>query len=42
VFSRFEVATQPAFAIVTADGEVQTLFGSADGALLDSLISDAL
>lgn len=42
VFARFEVPTQPAFAIVTADGEVQTLFGSADEALLDSLISDAV
>lgn len=42
MFSRFEVATQPAFAIVRPDGEVQTLFGSADEALLDSLISDAL
>jgi len=41
VFSRFEVPTQPAFAIIYPDGEVQTLFGSADEALLDSLISDA-
>jgi len=42
VFSRFEVPTQPAFAIIYPDGEVQTLFGSADEALLDSLITQAL
>ncbi len=42
VFTRFEVPTQPAFALVLPDGEVQTLFGAADEALLDSLISDAL
>ena len=42
MFSRFEVATQPAIAIIRPDGEVQTLFGAADEALLDSLITDAL
>lgn len=42
MFARFEVATQPAFAIVHPDGEVQTLFGAADDALLDSLITKAL
>ena len=42
VFARFEVPTQPAFALVREDGEVQLLFGAADEALLDSLISDAL
>lgn len=42
VFARFEVPTQPAFAIVRPDGEVQTLFGAADDAILDSLIEDAL
>jgi hypothetical protein len=42
VFARFEVPTQPALAIIRPDGEVQTLFGAADDALLDSLIADAL
>jgi hypothetical protein len=42
VFARFEVPTQPAFAIIRPDGEVQTLYGSADEELLDSLIGAAL
>lgn len=42
MFARFEVPTQPAFAIIRPDGEVQTLFGAADDTLLDSLITDAL
>lgn len=42
MFSRFRVAGQPAFAIVTPDGEVELLLGSADEALLDSLIEQAL
>lgn len=42
MFARFEVPTQPAFAIVYPDGEVQTLFGAANEELLDSLIDAAL
>jgi peroxiredoxin len=42
VFTRFGVTSQPAIAIVRPDGEVQTLFGAADDALLDSLIADAI
>jgi hypothetical protein len=42
VFTRFDVATQPALALILPSGEVQTLYGAADDALLDSLISDAL
>ena len=42
VFTRFDVATQPAFSLILPSGEVQTLYGAADDALLDSLISDAL
>lgn len=42
MFTRFGVASQPAFAIVRPDGEVQTLLGAADEAFLDSLIEDAL
>ena len=42
VFARFEIPTQPAFALVFPDGEVQVLFGAADPDLLDSLISKAI
>ena len=42
MFARFEVPTQPAFAIIHPDGEVQTLYGAADEELIDSLIDDAL
>ena len=42
MFARFQIAGQPALAIIRPDGEVQTLLGAADDALLDSLISDAL
>jgi len=42
VFTRFGVASQPAFAIVRPDGEVQTLLGAADEEFLDTLIEDAL
>jgi len=42
VFSRFEVPTQPALAIIHPDGEVQTLYGAADDELLDSLIRQAI
>jgi peroxiredoxin len=42
VFGRFGIPAQPAIAIVSPDGEVETLFGAADEALLDSLIERAL
>ena len=42
VFTSFEIASQPAFGIVTPDGEVQTLRGAVDDELLDSIISDAV
>jgi hypothetical protein len=42
VFTRFDVFSQPAIAIVTADGEVQTLLGAADDELLDSILDDAI
>jgi hypothetical protein len=42
VFARFNVASQPAIALITPDGEVQTLFGAADEAFLDSLLADAV
>ena len=42
VFTRFQVTGQPAIAIVTAEGEVQTLLGAADDDLLDAILSDAV
>jgi len=40
-FTRFGIPSQPGFAIVLPDGEVQTLLGAADRTILDSLISSA-
>jgi hypothetical protein len=42
VFQRFGVPTQPAFALVVPDGEVQTILGAADEAFLDSILADAV
>jgi hypothetical protein len=42
VFTRFEVFSQPAIALVLPDGEVQILFGAADEELLDSIIAGAI
>lgn len=42
VYSRFGIPGQPALAIVTPSGEVQTLLGAADEAIVDSIIEDAL
>ena len=42
MFTSFDVVSQPAFAIVTPEGEVQTLLGAADDDLLDSIISAAV
>lgn len=42
MFGRFGVPVQPAMAIILPDGEVQTLFGAADEALLDGILSDAV
>ena len=41
VFTRFDVAYQPAIAIVLPDGEVQTIRGAADEDTLDSILSAA-
>jgi peroxiredoxin len=40
VYDRFGVPYQPAFALVDADGNVETLIGSADDAVLDMLIGN--
>ncbi|MFZ8999411.1 MAG: TlpA family protein disulfide reductase [Ilumatobacteraceae bacterium] len=42
VFRRFGVAAQPAFAVITAEGEVQTLLGAADDELLDQIVQAAI
>jgi hypothetical protein len=40
VFGHFGVPSQPALAIVAADGTVQQLFGAVDETLLDRLLTD--
>lgn len=42
VYARFEIPVQPAFVLIETDGTVQQIHGAVDGALLDSLIGDAL
>lgn len=42
IYTRFEIPAQPGFAFILPSGEVQTLIGAADEAVLDSLISGAL
>lgn len=42
MFGRFGVPSQPAMAIILPDGEVQTIFGAVDEAVLDSILGDAL
>ena len=42
VFTRFDVTTQPALALILPTGEVQILYGAASDELLDSLISAAI
>jgi len=41
VFTRFEVAYQPALVIVKADGSRETVAGSVSGDLLNQIISEA-
>lgn len=42
VFFRFGIPYQPAFAIVAPDGQIETLLGSADAAVIDMIIRDAI
>lgn len=42
VFARFEVPGQPAFAVVSADGEVQQIIGAVDDALIDDILGDVV
>ncbi|MEP1126100.1 MAG: redoxin domain-containing protein [Ilumatobacter sp.] len=41
VFARFDVAFQPAFVIVKADGSTETVAGALDETLLDQILSEA-
>lgn len=42
IFLRFDIPYQPAFAMVTPDGDVETLFGSADDAVIDMIVGEAV
>ena len=42
IFFRFGIPYQPAFAIVAPDGSVETILGSADGSVIDMVITGAL
>ena len=42
VFSRFDVAFQPALVIVKADGGMETVAGAVDESLLDQIISESI
>lgn len=41
VYERFDVAFQPALAIVKTDGSIETVAGMVDDTLLDQIISEA-
>ncbi|MFN3255050.1 MAG: TlpA family protein disulfide reductase [Ilumatobacter sp.] len=41
VFSRFDIAYQPAIVIVKADGSTETVAGAVDETLLEQIISEA-
>lgn len=42
MFRRFDIAFQPAFVIVTADGSIETLVGAPDASLLTQIISESI
>ncbi len=42
VYSRFDVAFQPALVIVKTDGSTETVAGAVNGALLDQIISESV
>jgi peroxiredoxin len=41
IYARFEIPAQPALVVVNAAGDVETLFGAVDEALLDDVLSGA-
>lgn len=42
VYARFDVAFQPAFVIVKADGELETVAGAVTGSLLEQIIAESI
>jgi hypothetical protein len=42
VFSRFDVAFQPALVVVKADGTIETVAGAVDESLLDQILSESV
>lgn len=42
IFSRFDVAYQPAMVIVKTDGSIESIAGAVNGDLLDQIISEAI
>lgn len=42
VFTRFDVPGQPAFAVVSPDGEVQQVLGAVDDELVDNILTGAV
>ena len=42
IYSRFDVAFQPAFVIVKADGSVETVAGAINEELLDQIVTEAI
>ena len=42
VFSRFQIAFQPALVIVKADGSTETIAGAVDAALLDQILAESI
>lgn len=41
IYARFDMAFQPAFAIVKTDGSIESVAGAVDDSLLDQIISEA-
>ena len=42
VYARFGIASQPALAVISADGEVQQVFGAVDDDTLDGILRRAV
>jgi hypothetical protein len=42
IYGRFAIPYQPAYALISADGEVETMLGSASAEIIDMMISGML
>ena len=42
MFTRFDIAFQPAFVIVKADGSTETIAGAVDPALLNQILTESI